>query len=502
MRLSDLLNGRSKPTPALARALAGGDPDIAGLTADSREVRPGYLFAALPGAQLDGRSFIADAVAKGAAAVLTTADIDLPELPSSAVPLIRDDRPRRRLALMAAKFFAPQPETVVAVTGTNGKTSVAEFTRQIWFRTGRSSASIGTLGLTVDGQSRGPSLTTPDPVRLHQILRSLAVDGVQHAALEASSHGLEQSRLDGVEVAAAAFTNLTRDHLDYHGSMDAYRTAKLALFDRVMGPGGTAVLNLDSPECAAFRASAERRGHRILTYGTRPGADIRIVERRPRPTGQSMELVVDGRSRHIELPLIGDFQAWNALAAIGLTVATGLSMDEALHTLDALSGVRGRMERVAVLDNGAAVYVDYAHTPDALETVLQAVRPHTEGRLWCVFGCGGDRDPGKRPMMGCTVARNADRAIVTDDNPRSEDPATIRAAALAACKDGEEIGDRAEAIRSAISRLTPGDVLVIAGKGHEQGQEIQGEVKPFDDATVARRIVADGYGMDLRGVAP
>ncbi len=494
MRLSDLLAARPR-SPA---GPAGGDPDVKALTADSREVVPGALFAALPGSSQDGRVFIADAIAKGAVAILTTPDV---ELADESVVLIRDDHPRRRLALLAARFFGRQPDSVVAVTGTNGKTSVAEFTRQIWFRLGQPSASLGTLGLTVDGQSRGPSLTTPDPVRLHSILRELTDEGVRHVALEASSHGLEQARLDGVEVAAAAFTNLTRDHLDYHGSMDAYRTAKLGLFDRVMAPGGTAVLNIDSPEFEAFRASAERRGHRIASYGARPGADLRIVERRPRPTGQSLELIVEGRARHIELPLIGDFQAWNALAAAGLAMATGSSADATLGVLDQLVGVRGRMERVAVLDNGAAVYVDYAHTPDALEMVLRAVRPHTEGRLWCVFGCGGDRDPGKRPMMGCTVARNADRPIVTDDNPRSEDPAKIRAAALAACKGGEEIGDRGDAIRTAISRLTPGDVLVIAGKGHEQGQEVAGEVLPFDDATVARRAVSEGFGMDLRGLA-
>lgn len=480
MRLSDLI-GPHSAAPAI---IAHGDPEILGLTADSRDVRPGFLFAALPGARLDGRAFIADAVAKGAAAVLTTPDIaDCP------VGLVRDDQPRRRLARMAARFYGPQPETVVAVTGTNGKTSVAEFTRQIWTLTGQAAASLGTLGLTVDGRTRGPSLTTPDPVRLHEVLHTLVEEGVGHAALEASSHGLEQARLDGVELKAAAFTNLTRDHLDYHGDMDAYRTAKLALFSRVMTPGGTAVLNIDSPEFDTFREAAERRRHRVLSYGARPGADLRIVGRRPRPTGQELEIAADGRSHLVELSLIGDFQAWNALAALGLAVASGTPMAEAIAALRELTGVRGRMERVATLTNGAAVYVDYAHTPDALETVLKAVRPHTDATLWCVFGCGGDRDPGKRPMMGCTVARHADRPIVTDDNPRSENPALIRAAALAACKGGVEIGDRGVAIRETVARLGPGDVLVIAGKGHEQGQEIMGVTHPFDDATVAREAV-------------
>lgn len=480
MHLSDLID----PHSAAPAILAQGDPEILGLTADSREVRPGFLFAALPGATLDGRAYIADAVAKGAAAVLTTPDVT--ECP---VGLVRDAEPRRRLARMAARFYGPQPETVVAVTGTNGKTSVAEFTRQIWNRAGYSAASIGTLGLTVDGETSGPSLTTPDPVHLHALLHDLVDVSVDHAALEASSHGLDQARLDGVEIKAAAFTNLTRDHLDYHGDMDAYRTAKLGLFDRVMAQGGTAVLNMDSPEYDKFREAAERRRHRVLSYGMRPGAELRIVTRRSLPTGQSLEIAADGRSHAVDLALIGDFQAWNALAALGLAVGSGTPMPLALAALPHLTGVRGRMEQVAVLANGAAIYVDYAHTSDALETVLKAVRPHTDGALWCVFGCGGDRDPGKRPMMGCAVAKHADRPVVTDDNPRSEDPAVIRAATLAACKGGVEIGDRRAAIHDTVARLGPGDVLVIAGKGHEQGQEIKGVKHPFDDATVAREAV-------------
>lgn len=481
MRLSDLIN----PQSAAPAVKVTGDPDIIGLTADSREVRPGFLFAALPGSRLDGRAYIADAVAKGAAAVLTT-----PDIAECAVGLVRDADPRRRLARMAARFYDPQPETVVAVTGTNGKTSVAEFTRQIWNHAGYSAASIGTLGLTVDGETTGPSLTTPDPIQLHQMLHDLADVSVDHAVMEASSHGLDQARLDGVEIKAAAFTNLTRDHLDYHGDMDAYRSAKLGLFDRVMAPDGTAVLNMDSPEFDKFREAAERRRHRVVSYGMRPGAELRIVERRARPTGQELEITAGGHSHVVDLALIGDFQAWNALAALGLAIASGTPLQLALEALPHLTGVRGRMERVAVLENGAAVYVDFAHTSDALETVLRAVRPHTDGALWCVFGCGGDRDPGKRPMMGSAVAKYADRPIVTDDNPRSEDPAGIRAATLAACKGGVEIGDRRAAIHETVAKLGPGDVLVIAGKGHEQGQEIQGVKHPFDDATVAREAIA------------
>lgn len=480
MHLSDLID----PHSAAPTIFVEGDPEILGLTADSRAVRPGFLFAALPGSKLDGRAYIADAVAKGAAAVLTT-----PDVLECAVGLVRDADPRRRLARMAARFYGSQPETVVAVTGTNGKTSVAEFTRQIWNRAGYSAASIGTLGLTVDGETTGPSLTTPDPVHLHALLHELVDVSVDHAALEASSHGLDQARLDGVEIKAAAFTNLTRDHLDYHGDMDAYRTAKLGLFDRVMAPGGTAVLNMDSPEFDTFREAAGRRRHRVLSYGMRPGAELRIVARRSRPTGQVLEIAADGRSHPVELGLIGDFQAWNALAALGLAVGSGTPMQLALAALPHLTGVRGRMERVAALENGAAVYVDYAHTSDALVTVLKAVRPHTDGELWCVFGCGGDRDPGKRPLMGAAVAKHADRPVVTDDNPRSEDPASIRAATLAACRGGVEIGDRRTAIHDTVARLGPGDVLVIAGKGHEQGQEINGVKHPFDDATVAREAV-------------
>lgn len=484
MRLSEFFDGMTAP----ATILAAGDPEIAGLTADSRDVRPGWLFAALPGAQQDGRAFIEQAIAQGAAAILSLPGTEGRVMDRAS--LIADNEPRRRLARMAAKFYEVQPETVVAVTGTNGKTSVAEFTRQIWERLGKRSGSLGTLGVVLDNGPEGPSLTTPDPVRLHQLLSDLAKRGISNLAMEASSHGLDQCRLDGVRLSAVAFTNLTRDHLDYHGSMSAYRSAKLRLFDRVMGPDGTAVLNADSEAFEVFANTAKAGYQKIISYGMAANADIRLISRAPRATGQHLELSVFGTPYAIDLPLIGDFQAWNVLAALGLAIATGSPVAQAVDALATLSGVRGRMELAATLENGAAVYVDFAHTPDALETVLSAIRPHVDGALWCVYGCGGDRDPGKRPMMAERVAAFADRPVLTDDNPRSEDPAEIRRQALAGAPTvTEEIGGRAEAIHSAVARLGPGDVLVIAGKGHESGQEIKGVKHPFDDVSVARQAV-------------
>ena len=491
MRLIDLMNGDK---PADAAIAAGLDIDIEGLTADSRQVRPGFLFAALPGTRADGSSFIADAIGRGARAVLAPAGIAL----DSPVPVIADANPRLRLARMAARFFGRQPETVVAVTGTNGKTSVADFTRQIWTRLGRKAASMGTLGVIAPDLPSSKGLTTPDPVELHRVLAELAGSGVGFLAMEASSHGLDQFRLDGVRVRAAAFVNLARDHLDYHGTMEAYFAAKAQLFDRVMAPGGTAVLNADSPSFPALVEICARRGHRVLSYGMASGADFRLVDRLPRPDGQTLGLILNARAREIDLPLAGGFQAMNALAALGLVTATGAKLDEALAALETLQGVPGRLQRVATLENGAAIYVDYAHKPGALEAVLTEIRPFTTGQLWVVFGCGGDRDRGKRPMMGEIAQRLADRVIVTDDNPRSETPAAIRAEVMQACPDATEIGDRAEAIHAAISGLGAGDVLVIAGKGHEQGQEIAGETRPFDDVAVARAAV---QALGLGGAA-
>lgn len=458
------------------------NPEIAGLTADSRQVRPGFLFAALPGSKADGRGFIADAVAKGAVAVLAPTGTDIAD-----VAAIVADEPRRAFALMAARFFGRQPATMAAVTGTNGKTSVAVFTRQIWTRLGLSAASLGTLGITWPKGNIDGGLTTPDPVSLHRTLADLAADGVTHAAFEASSHGLDQFRLDGVLIRAAGFTNLTRDHLDYHPDMEHYASAKLRLFGALLPEGGAAVINADSDLAPRLVALCRARRHRVMTYGA-AGQDLRLVERTPEADGQVLSVEVLGRRHAVRLPLAGAFQAANALCALGLAIGCGADADAAVAALEHLSGVPGRLQQVAMY-RGAPVLVDYAHTPDALETVLKAVRPHAARRLVVVFGCGGDRDPGKRPQMGRIAAELADIAIVTDDNPRSENPAAIRAAILAACPGAREIGDRARAIMTAVSELQEGDLLVVAGKGHERGQTVAGVVHPFDDADECRKAV-------------
>ena len=470
-----------------------GDPLINGLTADSRQVEPGFLFAALPGAKADGKQFIDEAVARGAAALLIDDPAALPELHRRhpAVPILVDTNPRRRLALLAAKFYAPQPKTLAAVTGTNGKTSVAAFTRQIWQRTGRRAASLGTLGVVGPDFERPGALTTPDPVTLHRELQGLARKGIDAVAVEASSHGLDQFRLEGLDVDAAAFTNLTRDHLDYHVSMAAYFAAKSRLFGQLMRPGRTAVLNSDVPEFETLAQLCRKRSHRVIAYGGHPMADLRLIAARPVLQGQELELGVLGRQRKLILPLIGRFQAMNALAALGLALATGAEIDAALAALPLLSGVAGRLQHAATHPNGAPVFVDYAHTPDALESVLHALRPHCRGRLALLFGCGGDRDAGKRPIMGEIAGRLADSVIVTDDNPRGEAPELIRRAILAALPQAREIGDRAEAIRAAIWELGPDDLLVIAGKGHERGQIVAGVTHPFDDAEMARLAVSE-----------
>jgi len=466
--------------------------DISGLTADSRAVERGFLFAALPGIRHDGRAFIAEAVARGAGAVLAPSGTVLPESARSAA-LVTDQNPRRRLALMAARFYEAQPRTIAAVTGTNGKTSVASFTRQIWQRLGYDAASLGTLGLVPARPDAPKSLTTPDPVELHRCLAALARDGIDHLVMEASSHGLDQHRLDGVHVGAAAFTNLTRDHLDYHGSMAAYLAAKGRLFTELLDAKGTAVLNADDPATAELAAICTARGLRVMTYGTR-GRELRLLRQQPAPGGQHLALEIDGRRHEVSLLLAGTFQAANVLAALGLVLATGAqtpgALDRTLDVLGGLEGVPGPLESVGRTPRGGEVYVDYAHTPDALQTVLLALRPHTTGRLHAVIGCGGDRDPGKRPMMGEIAARLADDVIVTDDNPRSEDPAAIRRAILAAAPQAEEIGDRGEAIARAVATLSAGDVVVIAGKGHESGQIVGDRVLPFDDRDVARRSIA------------
>jgi UDP-N-acetylmuramoyl-L-alanyl-D-glutamate--2,6-diaminopimelate ligase len=459
--------------------------DVVGITADSRQVRHGMIFAALPGTAQDGRAFIADALARGASAVLAP-----PGTPSPSCPLLEDPQPRRRLAILAALLAGPAPELLVAVTGTNGKTSTTDFLRQLWSLAGHRAASLGTLGVATDKGLSGPGLTTPDPVLLSQTLAALAQDGITRVAMEASSHGLDQHRLDGLQLRAAAFTNLTRDHLDYHGTMGAYRTAKLRLFDNLLPPHAPAIAcaTLDPETLQQLRHIAETRQLDLRLVGE-GGDAIRLLRAIPRPGGQVLEIEAAGTRRNIEIALPGRFQADNALVAAALAEATGLP--DALACLTGLTGVRGRMELAATLPNGAAIYVDYAHTPDALERLLTALRPHTEGRLHVVFGAGGDRDPGKRPLMGQAVARHADIAIVTDDNPRTENPATIREAVLAgmsALPTARARGNRADAIAEALAALAPGDVLAVAGKGHEQGQTIGRETFPFDDVAVIRRL--------------
>ncbi|ABS64025.1 UDP-N-acetylmuramyl-tripeptide synthetase [Parvibaculum lavamentivorans DS-1] len=459
----------------------GGATEILGLTADSRAVRPGYLFAALPGTKLDGTKFIAQAIEKGAAALLVPLDAAV----AANVPVIADRNPRRRLALMAAAFFGDQPRTVAAVTGTNGKTSIATFLREIWAALGEEAASLGTLGVTSAKGERSLGYTTPDPVALQAELAALAKEGVTHLAMEASSHGLAQYRLDGVKLRAAGFTNITRDHMDYHTSFDDYLYAKLRLFGEVMGPGGIAVLNADSAQYAEFEAVCWARGHRIISVG-RKGKGIFLAAARPTPRGQTLELVHEGKNYAVNLPLVGGFQASNALVAAGLAIGCGGAAEKVFAALEKLTGAKGRMEEAAHLPNGASVYIDYAHTPDALENALEAIRPHTAGRLSIVFGCGGDRDAGKRPLMGAAAAKLADIIYVTDDNPRSEAADAIRAAVLKGCPGAIEIGDRAAAIETAMRALQPGDVLVVAGKGHETGQIVGDKVLPFSDHEAIR----------------
>jgi UDP-N-acetylmuramoyl-L-alanyl-D-glutamate--2,6-diaminopimelate ligase len=465
--------------------------DITGMTADSRAVGEGFLFAALPGARADGRAFIGAAVARGAAAVLAPEGTAWPAgVP--ARPLVTHAEPRRVWAHLAAAFAGAQPDTVVAVTGTNGKTSTVDFLRQLWTAQTIKAASLGTLGLIAPGRPGGTGLTTPDPVTLAQDLASLAREGVTHAAIEASSHGLDQFRLDGVRLRAAGFSNLTRDHLDYHGTLAAYRAAKLRLFSELLPAGAPAVVNadMDADTLDAVLRVARARHLDVRCIGE-AGRDIRLIATTALPHGQILRLAIGGAAaRDITVALPGRFQADNAIMAAALADAAGL--ENAWSALPRLQGVRGRMELAVTLDNGAAAYVDYAHTPDALERLLRALRPHTQGKLVCVFGAGGDRDPGKRALMGATVAALADLAIVTDDNPRTENPASIRAAIMEACPDARNIGDRRAAIAAGLTALQAGDVLVVAGKGHEQGQTMGQETVPFDDAAVLRALAGAG----------
>ena len=467
------------------------DPEIAGLSADSRTVRPGFLFAALPGARRHGRGFAAEAVSRGAAAILTddAEALNLPPERRDRVAILVDPSPHRRLALLAARFYGRQPRTIVAVTGTNGKTSVVHFVREIWTVIGLTAASLGTLGLVTAAEKRPGVLTTPDPVALHNDLATLTTKGIERVAIEASSHGLHQCRLDGLAITAAAFTNLTRDHLDYHGGMTEYRAAKYRLFSTLLIPGGAAVLNADSSEFSRLARLCRDSGRPVLAYGIDPTADLRILAREPQGNSQVLLLDILGHRRQLVFPLAGAFQATNALAALGLAIATGGSVAAATDALTCLTSVPGRLQFVAEGGNGGGIVVDYAHTPDALTTVLTTLRPHTPGRLIALFGCGGNRDAGKRPLMGRVAARLADRVYVTDDNPRNEEPAAIRRAILEAAPQAVEIAGRQQAIATAIADTRPGDILVIAGKGHETGQIVGDETYPFDDAVIVREIV-------------
>ncbi len=460
------------------------DVKITGLTADSRKVRPGFLFAAIPGTKLDGRDYIDEAVRAGAAAVLAPPDVTQDRV-TPGVSLITADNPRHSLARMAAAFYGKKPETIVAVTGTNGKTSVANFTRQIWTETGRKAASLGTLGLIGPGHGEGSNFTTPDAVALNCILHKLAQEGVQDVALEASSHGLCQFRLDGVPIQAAAFTNLTRDHLDYHGSMSEYRRAKMRLFRELLLPGGAIVVNAETPEYPALLELSREQGHELFSYGFAKG-DIKCRAMEATEDGWSLILNILGTEHSVKFPLMGSFQVANALAALGLVIACGGEYAKVTAALEVLNGVPGRMETAARLPSGARIIVDYAHTPNALEAVLTAVRPHVANRLMLVFGCGGDRDRGKRPEMGLIAAQLADGVVVTDDNPRHENPDAIRKEISAACPGCVEVAGRYDAIRVAMSQLVEGDILVVAGKGHETGQILGNETIPFSDVEVVR----------------
>ncbi len=463
-----------------------GDTDILGMTSDSRKVQPGWLFAALKGSVHDGAAFVGEAVARGAAAVLSGPGVDV----AGAAHVMADD-PRRALALAARRFYGVQPETVVAVTGTNGKSSTVDFIRQIWSRAGYRAASMGTLGAIGPSGRLEIGHTTPDPVTIHETLQELTRQGVTHCAMEASSHGLDQSRLDGVDLAAVGFLNFTQDHLDYHGTMEAYLKAKLKLFERLAPPGIPAIVNADSPQREDFEAAARRAGLTIVSFGWR-GEDLWIDELMPKQAGQTLFLYWrDVEQKPVELPLIGEFQALNALAAAAFCLSLGMEFPAVADGLSNLKPVKGRLELVGKTPGGAAVFVDYAHTPDGLDVLLRAVRPHTAGRLKVIFGCGGDRDVKKRPLMGEVASRHADDVIVTDDNPRSEDPAKIRAAVLAGARGAREINDRGEAIRVIIGELKKGDTLVIAGKGHETGQIIGSTVVPFSDQDVARAAIEE-----------
>ncbi len=466
--------------------LTGGDEQdiVTGFAIDHRKIAPGTVFGAFRGTRFNGEDFVSEAVARGAIAIVAR-----PEVIVEGAAHIASDHPRTEFARIAARFYAPFPETSVAVTGTNGKTSTVEMVRQLWRMAGHHAASIGTLGVTTAGEMVSTGLTTPDVVTFLSNVAGLAREGVTHLAFEASSHGLSQYRTEGLPVRAAAFTNLSRDHLDYHKDMADYLTAKLRLFADVLDPDGTAVVWADDPHSERVIDIARMRGNRIITVGEH-GDTIRLVSRAPTLLDQKLVIAFEGQEHRVGLPLIGGYQAANALIAAGLVIATGGDPAQTFANLARLQPVRGRLERAAISKTGAPVYVDYAHTPDAIEAAIAALKPHAAGRLILVFGAGGDRDPGKREPMGLAAAAGADLVIVTDDNPRSEDSASIRREVMKGCPEATEIGDRRAAIEAAIAAAGPEDIVLIAGKGHEQGQIVGDMVLPFDDVSVAREAAA------------
>ncbi len=457
---------------------------VSGFAIDHRKVAPGTIFGAFQGGTVNGEDFIDAAILAGAVAIVARAEAKV----EGAIH-IASNEPRRRFALLAAQFFAPFPSKIVAVTGTNGKTSCVEMTRQLWHMAGESAASIGTLGVTTPDQQVRTGLTSPDIVTFLANMGGLQREGVTHVAFEASSHGLHQYRAEGPKVCAAAFTNLSRDHLDYHGDMANYQTAKLRLFSEVVSDDGVAVIWADDPLAVRVIDLARERGLRLLRVGFH-GEELRLIARESTQLGQILSVEAEGKSYKINLPLIGAYQAANALISAGLVIAAGGASDRVLGDLARLQPVRGRLERAAICRNGAPIYVDYAHTPDAIEAAIAALRPHSSGKVIIIFGAGGDRDKGKRKPMGQIAARDADLLIVTDDNPRTEDPAAIRQAVLKGCPSATEIGNRRDAIAYAVSVATAGDIILLAGKGHEQGQIVHDRVLPFDDVTVARECAA------------
>jgi len=476
MRLAELTEKKGLPKGV----------EIEGLALDSRKVGAGYLFAALEGEKTHGTRFIDEAIKRGAVAVLTGPD---PDVDFKGAVHVVEDAPRKAFAKMAAKFFAAQPGTMAAVTGTNGKTSVAHFVRQMWHRLGLKAASIGTLGVVSEGVNYTTGLTTPDPITLHKALKELADLNVSHAILEASSHGIDQCRVDGVDVKVAAFTNLTQDHMDYHADEENYFRAKARLFEEILSARGSAVLNTDNPFGARLKTAMEKRGVKTISVGRVAGADIRLKSSTPEKGGQSIAFSYLGKDYQTRFSVLGTFQAENVLLAAGVVIASGFDAEKVFETIYYLAGVPGRMEKVAEVPGGGEVYIDYAHTPDGLQHALSSMRDHTFGRLHLVFGCGGQRDPGKRPKMGAIAEALADYVYVTDDNPRHESPFEIRQAILEACKTGMEFVDRGDAIRFGVRALKPDDVLFITGKGNETGQIVGDQVLPFSDKNVVRETI-------------